>query len=67
MIVTFTDFGTVDSTVTLNAFRLTAGAGVRLTVPMMGPVPIAIDFAVPVMRQPFDQTQVISFSTSLLR
>jgi outer membrane protein insertion porin family len=66
-IVTFTDFGTVDSTVTLNAFRLTAGAGLRLTVPMMGPVPIAIDFAVPVMRQPFDQTQVISFSTSLLR
>jgi hypothetical protein len=34
---------------------------------MMGPVPIAVDFAVPVMRQSFDQTQVISFSMSGLR
>ncbi|HTI50830.1 MAG TPA: BamA/TamA family outer membrane protein, partial [Planctomycetaceae bacterium] len=66
-IVTFSDFGTVDSSVTLDAFRVSVGAGLRLTVPMMGPVPIAIDFAVPVVRQPFDQTQVISFSTSLLR
>jgi len=66
-IVTFSDFGTVDNTVTLDAFRVSVGAGVRLTVPMMGPVPIAVDFAVPVMKQPFDQTQVISFSFGLLR
>lgn len=66
-VVTFSDFGTVDSTVTLDAFRLSVGAGVRLTVPMMGPVPIAVDFAVPIMKQPFDTTQVVSFSFGLLR
>jgi outer membrane protein insertion porin family len=66
-VVTFTDFGTVDQTVTLDAFRLSIGAGVRLTVPMMGPVPIAVDFAIPLLKQPFDQTQVISFSLGLLR
>ncbi|MGE5194580.1 MAG: POTRA domain-containing protein [Deltaproteobacteria bacterium] len=66
-LVTFTDFGTVDRDVTLDAFRLSVGAGVRLTVPMLGPVPIGVDFAVPIMRQPFDQTQVISFSTTLVR
>jgi outer membrane protein insertion porin family len=66
-VVTFTDFGTVDQTVTLDAFRLSVGAGVRLTVPMMGPVPIAVDFAVPILKQPFDTTQVVSFSLGLLR
>jgi outer membrane protein insertion porin family len=66
-IVSFSDFGTVDSTVTLNAFRLSVGAGFRLSIPLMGPVPIAIDFAVPIMKQPFDTTQVVSFSFGLLR
>jgi outer membrane protein insertion porin family len=66
-IVTFSDFGTVDSTVTLNAFRLSVGAGFRLSIPLMGPVPIAVDFAVPIMKQPFDTTQVVSFSFGLLR
>jgi outer membrane protein insertion porin family len=66
-IVTFTDFGTVDNSVTLNAFRLSVGAGVRLTIPMMGPVPFGLDFGIPVLKQPFDSTQVISFSTTLVR
>jgi outer membrane protein insertion porin family len=62
--VTFTDFGTVDSTATFSAYRQSVGAGLRLTVPMLGPVPIAIDFAVPIARQSFDSTQVISFNMS---
>jgi len=66
-IVSFSDFGTVDSRVTLDAFRLSVGAGFRLSIPLMGPVPIAIDFAVPIMKQPFDTTQVVSFSFGLLR
>ena len=66
-IVTFTDFGTVDSSITFGAYRQSVGAGLRLTIPMMGPVPIAVDFAVPIFKQPFDTTQVISFSMGAAR
>ncbi|MFO0918623.1 MAG: BamA/TamA family outer membrane protein [Planctomycetaceae bacterium] len=60
-VVGFSDFGTVDSTVSLDDFRVSVGAGLRLTVPMMGPVPIALDFAVPIMKQNTDLQQVFSF------
>ncbi len=66
-VVAFTDFGTVDSTVSLDAFRLSVGAGFRVSVPLMGPTPIAVDFAVPVMRQPFDTTQLVSFWFGVFR
>jgi outer membrane protein insertion porin family len=65
--VVFSDFGTVDNSVTFNNFRATAGAGVRLTIPAMGPVPIALDFAWPITRQPQDITQVFSFYVGFLR
>jgi len=60
-VVAFTDFGTVDEKVTFDNFRLSVGAGLRLTVPMMGPVPIALDFGVPVIKQDFDRDQIFSF------
>lgn len=66
-IVTFTDFGTVDRDVTLDAFRVSVGAGFRVLVPMMGPVPLAVDFAVPLRRQSFDTDQLVSFWFGLLR
>jgi outer membrane protein insertion porin family len=65
--VVFSDFGTVDNSVTFNNFRATAGAGVRLTIPAMGPVPIALEFAWPITRQPQDITQVFSFYVGFLR
>jgi hypothetical protein len=34
---------------------------------MMGPLPIAIDFAIPVLRQPSDITQLVSFTMGLLK
>ena len=60
-VVGFTDFGTVNDSASLSNFRLSVGGGVRVSVPMMGPVPIAIDFAVPLMQQDTDIKQVISF------
>jgi outer membrane protein insertion porin family len=66
-IVAFTDFGSVDSRVTFDHYRQTVGAGIRLAVPMMGPMPIAIDFAVPVVRQSGDIIQVVSFTMGLLK
>jgi outer membrane protein insertion porin family len=65
--VTFTDFGTVDDSVTLQNFRLSVGAGLRITIPFMGPAPIALDFAYPIVRRDFDQTRIFSFYVGFLR
>jgi len=66
-LVAFTDFGTVDQSVRMDAIRVTVGGGVRLTIPAMGPLPIAIDFAVPVHKQSYDSTQLVSFSLGMYR
>lgn len=65
--VFFSDAGTVDNNATFDDFRVTAGVGLRLTVPAMGPVPLAFDFAVPIVRQDFDDTQVFSFYIGINR
>ena len=46
---------------------VTAGAGLRIVVPAMGPVPIAFDFGFPVVKGPGDQQQVFSFWVGLFR
>jgi len=65
--VVFSDFGTVESDVGLDDFRATAGFGLRVTVPAMGPVPLAFDFAFPLVDQVGDETQVFSFYIGLTR
>jgi outer membrane protein insertion porin family len=65
--VTFVDFGTVNEDVALNNFRVAPGFGLRITVPAMGPAPIALDFAFPVAKAKDDLTQVFSFSVGLQR
>ena len=61
--VAFTDFGTVEPNVemTWQDFRISPGLGLRVTLPAMGPAPIALDFAVPVHHAPGDQLQLFSF------
>jgi outer membrane protein assembly complex protein YaeT len=59
--VAFVDSGTVESDVSLRNYRVAAGAGLRLVVPMLGPVPIALDFGFPIVKGPDDRTQVFSF------
>ncbi len=65
--VAFTDFGTVTDKVSFDNFRLSVGAGLRVTVPAMGPVPIALDFAYPIMHESFDKRQVFSFYVGINR
>jgi outer membrane protein insertion porin family len=65
--VVFTDFGTVEENVTVNDFRMSAGFGLRITVPAMGPAPIALDFAWPINRVDGDDTQVFSFFMGFTR
>jgi outer membrane protein insertion porin family len=59
--VVFSDFGTVDTDVSLDEFRVTAGFGFRVSVPAMGPAPIAFDFAFPILSEAQDDEQLFSF------
>ncbi|MFV0443435.1 MAG: BamA/TamA family outer membrane protein [Planctomycetaceae bacterium] len=59
--VLFSDFGTVDSKVSYDKFRATAGFGFRFFVPAMGPAPLAFDFAWPILQETEDNTQLFSF------
>lgn len=65
--VVFCDFGTVERTVEIEDFRVAPGVGLRVTVPAMGPAPIALDFAFPVAKADFDDEQVFSFSMGFSR
>lgn len=60
-VVAFCDHGTVDSRVTLDNYRVSVGLGLRLRVPALGPLPIALDFGVPLTQGPNDIKQVFSF------
>lgn len=59
--VAFVDSGTVESDVKISDYRVTAGTGLRIVVPMLGPVPIALDFGFPIVKAPQDQDQIFSF------
>ena len=65
--VFFVDSGTVESRVEIKDYRVSAGFGLRIVIPMMGPVPIALDFGFPIVKGPFDNTQVFSFWVGLFR
>jgi outer membrane protein assembly complex protein YaeT len=60
-LVAFVDSGTVEQQVTIKDYRVSAGFGVRFVVPMLGPVPIALDFGFPIVKGPGDTEQVFSF------
>ena len=59
--VFFCDTGTVEEEVEIKDYRVSVGMGLRIVVPMMGPVPIALDVGFPIVRGPNDNEQVFSF------
>mgnify|MGYP001770759317 CR=1 FL=1 len=63
----FSDFGTVEDDVAIRDFRASVGAGLRIIVPMFGPVPIALDWAVPVAKKDTDERRVFSFWVGFFR
>ena len=65
--VVFTDFGTVEQNVSIENFRVSPGFGLRITMPALGPAPIALDFAVPVSYAPDDSLQLFSFFVGFAR
>jgi outer membrane protein insertion porin family len=60
--VAFIDSGTIESSVEIKNYRVAAGLGIRFSVPqLLGPVPLALDFAVPLNQAPGDHRQLLSF------
>ncbi|MEZ6143674.1 MAG: outer membrane protein assembly factor BamA [Zavarzinella sp.] len=61
-LVGFVDSGAVERNFTINDYRLTAGVGLRISMPqLLGPVPLAIDFGFPIVKGQNDQEQIFSF------
>ena len=60
--VVFADAGTVESNLRIGTIRTSVGFGVRLTLPIFGQVPIALDFGFPITKDRTDDRQIVSFS-----
>ncbi|MDR1493180.1 MAG: BamA/TamA family outer membrane protein [Planctomycetaceae bacterium] len=67
--VVFVDTGTVETSIDKweSKYRVAPGVGFRLNIPMMGPVPIAFDFAFPVNSATGDVTQTFTFNMGFER
>jgi outer membrane protein assembly factor BamA len=63
--VTFLDHGTVERTVSIKDYRVSAGFGFRVQIPALGPVPVAFDFAFPLNKTDSDIRQVFAFYIGL--
>ena len=65
----FIDTGTVEKSLSKweDNYRVAVGFGLRLTIPMMGPAPIALDFAFPISTGRGDEKQIFSFGMTFLR
>jgi outer membrane protein assembly complex protein YaeT len=59
--VIFADGGTVEPTIGITNYRVSVGTGLRIITPLTGPVPIALDFAYPIVKAPGDIKQIFSF------
>jgi len=60
--VLFLDAGTVEESVGADDLRASVGFGFRIALDVLGGVPIAIDFGVPLAEGEDDETQVFHFS-----
>ena len=63
--VVFTDQGTLDEDVDLDAWRVSIGAGVRMQIPFLSQAPFAVDFAVPIIEEDGDEDQLVSFTLDI--
>ncbi|QJW96252.1 outer membrane protein assembly factor BamA [Frigoriglobus tundricola] len=63
--VAFVDHGTVESKVEIKDYRVSVGTGIRIAIPALGPMPLALDVAVPIVKGPGDHKQLINFSVGV--
>jgi outer membrane protein insertion porin family len=59
----FVDGGKVGQKVQIKDYRVSAGFGVRLAIPMLGPAPIALDSAYPSVKPSEVPERLFSFWT----
>ena len=62
--IIFTDFGTVTGNYQLNDMRISVGTGLKVNLPMFGPMPFEFDLAFPVLHQFGDKVQYFNFTMS---
>ena len=60
----FTDFGTVTGNYELSDMRISVGTGLKVSLPMFGPMPFEFDLAFPVLKAQGDRVQIFNFSVS---
>ena len=63
--VTFVDHGTVERSVEIRDYRVAVGFGFRISIPALGPVPVAFDFAFPLNKTDDDHRQIFAFYIGL--
>lgn len=65
--VLFTDLGTISETTSIDGddFRLSVGGGLRVYIPALGPAPLSIDAAIPLIRGDNDRVQNLHFYVNL--
>ena len=64
-LVGFVDGGTLGTTIWEDDawdWRLAAGLGIRLKIPMLGPRPLALDFGWPLLKHNGDKEGLVTFS-----
>lgn len=64
-VVAFVDHGTVERRFEIKDYRVSVGMGLRISVPALGPLPLALDFAVPLNRAYGDHRQLFNFSVGV--
>ena len=57
----FTDMGTVEENFNITGWRMSVGAGVRVTIEFFGPVPLEFNLGFPVASEGEDDEEVFSF------
>lgn len=65
--VVFADAGTVEQDFELGTIRSSVGVGIRLTLPIFGQLPLALDLGFPITKDDQDDTRYISFSLGLVQ
>ncbi|MFG0285490.1 MAG: outer membrane protein assembly factor BamA [Phycisphaerales bacterium JB039] len=61
----FVDTGTVEEEVTFDNYRVSVGFGFRIYIPQLSPVPLALDFGFPILKEDTDEERLFTFTADI--